>query len=340
MPEVNSNEQFYAGLQYLPKPQYPFPHFIHPDFQQMRQEYYDWIDKEYTFHSETAREKHKAHNLVDIASRGLPFLRDLAELRPLANYTANGAMMDDYLDRCSRDEMMQIGKRIVALLTGDESVEPSKEENGIFHQFWILRQDAIKCGMPERHYKKYIAAIQNLLVGYAEEKVYYRANIAPPLPVYLVIRLHTSGGLPFCKYVAMQKNYRELPDDIFEHPHILRLHDLCSWMIGMHNDFISLPKELHREEDTMNLIKVIQHEEKIPIAEAYMKALKLHDSYLDEFIRLGEHLPPFGKLHDTVCSYVQDLGVMVSGVYAWHTNDVSRYVNGGYVDGEFVSERS
>lgn len=102
------------------------------------------------------QEKHKAHNLVDITSRGLPFLKDLAELRPLANYTANGAMMDDYLDLCSCDEMMQIVKRIVALLTGEESIEPSKEENGISRQFWNLRQDAIKCGIPERYYKKYI----------------------------------------------------------------------------------------------------------------------------------------------------------------------------------------
>jgi hypothetical protein len=36
--------------------------------------------------------------------------------------------------------------------------------------------------------------------------------------------------------------------------------------------------------------------------------------------------------------YVQDLGIMVAGVYAWHTNDTTRYVNGGYVEGEYVSK--
>lgn len=336
MSKVVSNEEFYAGLQGLSQLSYPYPDFIHSDFQQQREEYYAWIDKEYAFHSSAAREKHKSHNLTDIAARGLPFLKNLAELRPVARYTANGAMMDDYWDRCSRNEMNEINNRITALLMGEDTREPT--DNGIFHQFWILRQDAIKCGMPERLYEKYVASLHNSFMGYAEERVYYRANVVPPLPIYLIIRLHTSGGLPYCKYVAMQKNYRDLPDDVLEHPHILRLHDLAAWMIGIHNDFISLPKELHREEDTMNIIKVMKQEHKVSLTEAYMMALELHNSYLKEFMLLHKHLPPFGNLQDTVHNYVQDIGIMVAGVYAWHTNDTARYVNGGFVDGEYVSK--
>ncbi|WP_346318069.1 hypothetical protein [Chitinophaga sp. YIM B06452] len=332
-----TDEQFYAGLQHLPRPRYPFPDFIHADFQQQREEYYAWIDKDYDFHSETARKKHKLHNLVDIASRGCPFLNSIEELRPLARYTANGAMMDDYWDRCSPHEMNEVTERITALLTGEDPYEPAG--NGIFRQFWVLRRDALQCGMPERLYKKFAAAMHNVLAGYTEERVYYRANIPPPLPIYLVIRQDTSGTLPFCKYVAMQKNYRDLPDSVLEHPFILRLHHLTSWLVGMHNDFISLPKELHRDGDTMNIVKVMQHEHKVSLNEAYMMSMKLHDSYLNEFLLLKENLPHFGALQDTVDNYVEDLGVMVAGIYAWHTNDKTRYVNGGYVEGEFVSRR-
>lgn len=336
MKAPTSNEEIYAGLQQLPKPKYPFPDFIHPSFQQQREEYYDWIDREYIFHSKEAREKHKQHNLTDIASRGCPFLETIAELRPLANYAANGAMMDDYWDRCSRNEMNEISNRIMALLTGDNPNEPT--DNGIFHQFWVLRQDTIKCEMPERLYEKFIKSIHEVFIGYSEERVYYRENAVPPLPVYLLIREGTAGGHPFCKYVAMQKEYRQLPDEILEHPHIQRLHWLCGMMIGIHNDIISLPKELHREGDTMNLIKVLQQEYKTSTKEAYMMALELHDNYLKEFLLLQEHLPPFDKLHEMVYNYVQDLGIMVAGVYAWHTNDTSRYVIGGYVEGEYISQ--
>ena len=332
----NSNEEFYAGLQQMPKPKYPFPDFIHPDFQRLRQEYYDWIDREYTFHSQKAREKHKEHNLTDIAARGCPFLKTIDELRPLANYAANGAMMDDYWDRCTHEEMTEISKRIIALLTGEDSKEPI--DNGIFHQFWILRQDAIKCGMPEYLYQKYVKAIQDVFQGYSDEKVYYRTNAIPTLAVYMLIRNATSGVHPFCWYVAMQKDYRQLPDDIFDHPHILRLHTICSILIGIHNDIISLPKELSREEDTMNLVKVLQQEHKISIQEAYMMALDIHDNYLNEFLVLQQNLPQFQKWQSLAYDYVQDLGIMVAGVYAWHTNDTTRYVNGGYVEGEYTSK--
>ncbi|EJL76165.1 terpene synthase family protein [Chryseobacterium populi] len=329
------DEEFYAGITELPRPKYPFPDFIHSDFQLQRQEYYDWIDKEYTFHSHAAREKHKQHNLTDIAARGCPFLKTIAELRPLANYTGNGAMLDDYFDRCTRSEMYEITNRIKALLTGDDPNEPA--DNGIFHQFWVLRQDAIQCGIPENLYKRFIQSIHEVLIGYSEEKVYYRANTIPPLPVYLIIREATSGVQPFCNYVALQKNYRNLPDEIFDHPYIKRIYTLCALMIGIHNDIISLPKELHREEDTMNLVKVFRQENKISLKKAYMKALELHDCYLEEFLLLQKHLPPFGHFGETVYNYVEDLGIMVAGVYAWHANDSTRYVNGGYVEGEYIS---
>lgn len=329
-----TNEEFYAGLRQLPKPQYPFPDFAHPAMQQQREEYYNWIDTEYAFHSKEAREKHKKHHLTDIAARGCPFLETITELRPLANYTANGAMMDDYFDRCSRDEMHQITNRIIELLNGNDPQEPA--ENGIFHLYWVLRQDAIACKIPTHLYNRFVKSIREVFMGYSDEKVYYRKNEIPPLPVYLLIREATSGVQPYCNYVALQKEYRLLPDEIFDHPHIKRLYTLCSLMIGIHNDIISLPKELHRDGDTMNIVKVLQQENKLSLHDAYMMALEMHDDFLKEFLILQEHLPCFNQWQNMVYNYVQDLGVMVAGVYAWHINDTSRYVNGGYVEGEFA----
>lgn len=335
MNQIISNEEFHAILKQLPKLHYPFPDFIHPDFQQLREEYYTWIDTEYIIHSSEAREKHKQHQLTDIASRGCPFLKTIAELRPLANYTANGAMMDDYFDRCSRDEMYKITNRIMALVTGENPVEPS--ENGIFHLFWVLRQDAIKCGIPENIYKRFTKSMKDVFIGYAEEKIYYRTNTIPPLSMYLLIREETSGVKPYCYYVALQKEYRNIPDDVFDHPFIKRIYALSSLMIGIHNDIISLPKELSREGDTMNLVKVLQQEEKISLAQAYMKALELHDIYLEEFLLLQKNLPSFDNHQELVYDYVQDLGIMIAGVYAWHTKDTFRYKPNGYVEGEYPS---
>ena len=332
-----SDEEFYAGLRDLPQIKYPFPDLIHPEFQEAREIYYDWIDEEYGFHSLEAREKHKKHNFVDIATRGMPFLKSLAEYHPVSVYTANGSMMDDYFDKCTLKEMYAISDRIDDLLTGRESEEP--KEKGIYHFYWRLRQYAIECDFPEHLYKRFVSAIHRVFNAYAEEKAYYRTNTIPPLHIYTLIRMDNSGVPPFSIYVALQKDYRTIPDEIFDHPHIIRMQNLCAFMVGIHNDFISLPKELHREGDTMNLIKVMQNEYNLPLHDAYMKGLELHDQYLDEFLVLQKNLPFFGDFQNLVADYVADLGIMVAGIYRWHTADTSRYVNGGYVEGEYVSQQ-
>ncbi|MGC5745131.1 hypothetical protein [Chryseobacterium sp. NFX27] len=68
-----------------------------------------------------------------------------------------------------------------------------------------------------------------------------------------------------------------------------------------------------------------------------MEALELHDTYLEEFLLLQKKLPSFGNHQELVYDYVQDLGIMIAGVYAWHTNDTFRYINNGYVEGEYHS---
>lgn len=333
-----TNEQgFYALFQNMRRPEYPFPDLISPFAQEMREIYYNWIDTDYIFHSEKARETHKKHVLTDIAARGLPFLKTLDELIPVASLAANGAMLDDYFDHCTYDEMYAIRERCTALLNGLDKKEPT--DHGIFRQFYLLRQRAIKCNMPQGLYDKFIVAIHNMLLGFQDEKRYMSANTIPPLPVYLVLREDTSGGLPFCKYVAMQRDFRHLPDSVLVHPHILRLHTLAALMIGVHNDIISLPKELNRKGDVINIVKVMHNENKVSWEEAYMMAMDFHDKLLDEFKVLHEHLPSFGQWQELAYDYVHTIGIMIQGVYAWHTNDKSRYVPGGYVEPEYQSSK-
>uniref|UniRef100_F4C2X7 Uncharacterized protein n=1 Tax=Sphingobacterium sp. (strain 21) TaxID=743722 RepID=F4C2X7_SPHS2 len=332
---MTKEQEFYALFQNMQRPEYPFPNLISPFAQEMREIYYNWIDTDYTFHSEKARETHKKHVLTDIAARGLPFLKTLDELFPIASFAANGAMMDDYFDHCSHEEMCRIRQRSIAILSGQEKEEPT--DFGIFRQFYLIRQRAIKCDMPQRLYDKFIASIHTLLIGYQDEKRYMKADTIPPFPVYLVLREDTSGGLPFCKYVAMQKDFRNLPDEVLEHPHILSLHTLAALMIGVHNDIISSPKELSRKGDVINIVKVIHNENNVSWEEAYKMALDYHDKLLNEFKILHEHLPNFGRWQELAYDYVYTIGIMIQGVYAWHTNDKSRYVPGGYVEPEYQS---
>ena len=316
-------------------PRYPFPDQVNPEIDNLVREYHEWIDTDYAFHSDAARAMHKAHRLTDIAARAFPCL-SLAELRPVARFTATGAMMDDYLDRCSHDEMMAIRDRISALLAGVEEDEPT--DFGVLRQFFLLRQDALACAMPSRLYDRFVEAVDRMIVGYGDEKQYVAADTPPPLAVYLVLREHTSGGLPYARYLCMQKDFRTLPDQVLHHAHILRMHSLMAWLIGMHNDLVSLPKELARKGDVINIVRVLQQEHDLTIEAAAEAALELHDTYLADFITLAGNLPDFGPWQSLVEEYVHHAGIMVQGVYAWHTNDRTRYQPGGYVEPEFHSQ--
>ncbi|MFP3541807.1 hypothetical protein, partial [Pseudomonas sp. SIMBA_044] len=77
------------------------------------------------------------------------------------------------------------------------------------------------------------------------------------------------------------------------------------------------------------LVKVLQQEKKISLTQAYMEALELHNIYLEEFLLLQKNLPTFDNHQELIYDYVQDLGIMIAGVYAWHTNDTFRYLNNG-----------
>ncbi|MFD9010378.1 hypothetical protein [Streptomyces sp. NPDC059552] len=327
-----SETELYVKFATLPKPDYPFPFQANPATEELVQEYYRWIDADYEFHSNKARALHKSHRLSDFPALSMPHLT-LAELRPVARYAASGAMMDDYYDRCTPDEMDQIRLRIVALLVGEDGTEPAP---GIDRQFYMLRKEAMACGMPDHLYANFIKAIDGVLIGYREEKRWVARNEPPPLAVYWVIRENTSGALPFAKYTCMQKNFRALPHVVLDDPMILRLHQLASRMVGIHNDLTSLPKELARDGDVINLVLCLQHEKKISTDDAYLMALELHNGFLEEFLTIRDNLPNFGQWQDIVIDYVDHLGIMVRGLYRYHEIS-TRYKAGSYVDPEYQS---
>ncbi|KAM4057204.1 hypothetical protein HRG_004042 [Hirsutella rhossiliensis] len=85
--------------------------------------------------------------------------------------------------------------------------------------------------------------------GFGDEKRHNAASRPAPFSAFQSIRRQTSGGLSYAKYLCMQKEYRCLPDRVLSHAVIIRMHELVATLIGYHNDFIWLLKELARKWD-------------------------------------------------------------------------------------------
>jgi hypothetical protein len=328
--ESSAEQTLYHELRDYPRPQYPFANLSSPHMERLAAECDKWVEEDCPFASDNARAVFKKHRFTDVAARAFPSFT-LEELRPIARFSAFFAMIDDYLDHANEAELDEVRDRATALLFGHDKREP---EPGFYRQVYIMRGEALACGVPMSIYEDFSTTIVGFMDGYDSEKRYNATNEPPPLDAYVSIRRQTSGGLPYAKYLAFDSKYRELPADVLQHPTILRMHDLVSTLIGYHNDFISLPKELHRKGDVINLVLVVKAELVLPLREAYLKALEIHDVDLAEFVRLQNTLPCFGKWQSTIESYVEDLGTMVQGVYSWHVMNTGRYLPGAYVEPE------
>lgn len=328
-----TEERLYNELRETPLPHYPFPDLVSPEIENLVHEYYEWIDSDCSFESIKAREAHKCHRLTDIAARAFPRMT-LAELRPVARFTAFFAIIDDFLDKAGRDELESVMRRVTDILLGQEDGRP---EPGFYHQVYMIRQDVLSCGIPLELYGHFVDSISSLMVAYGDEKRFNTACKPPPLPVYQDIRRQTSGGVCYAKYLCLQEKYRSLPSLVLLHPIIIRMHDICGSLIGYHNDFVSLPKELARGGDVMNLVMAVEVEFGLNITDACRKALEIHDAHLCEFQYLQANLPCFGQWQQLVMDYVDDLGIMIQGVYSWHVKSTGRYVPGAYVEPEYTA---
>ncbi|MGS2739031.1 terpene synthase family protein [Sinomicrobium sp. M5D2P17] len=335
-----SEEEAYKVVERLrgfPRPQYPFPDITPPYFQKLREESFKWIDEDFAFHSEAAREKHKTHYFTDINARAMPFLT-FEEQIPIGRFTGTFAMLDDYLGRATVDEIDVMRERIRNILFDKEGAAP--QDHGVYHQAYLIRKECLQLGMPIRQFHKFVIEIDSLVCGYQNEKQYVLANTPPPFAAYSIIRDLTAGGIPYAKYACLQKNYRTLPDKVLDHPHILAIHAIISRLIGYHNDIVSLPKELCKRGDVVNIVPVLMHEHNLDLEDAYMMAMQIHDSTLDDFMTLLENLPDFGPWQELAYEYVKDFGTMLQGVWSWHTRgDNNRYTLGWIVDSEFDSKK-
>lgn len=331
-------ELLYKELSLLPRPCYPFPDRVNQHIDILASEYREWIDTDCDFTSASARAAYKRHRLSDIAARAFPSL-SLEELRPVARFTSCLAIIDDFLDKADAAELERVRNEATALLLGIYDKEPPRA--GFYRQVYLIRQDALACEMPQYLYRHFVDAIVGLLTGYGAEKQFNAADTPPPLNAYMTLRLQTSGGNCYAKYLCMQKNYRLLPDHVLQNPAIRRMHGLASLLIGYHNDFISLPKELARGGDVVNLVMVVQREFGLStLQQAWARALDIHDDALGEFTFLQKSLPDFGLWQQMASEYAEDLGVMVQGVYAWHTQKTGRYVPGAYVEPVYCPDRT
>ncbi|MDN3692803.1 terpene synthase family protein [Chryseobacterium tructae] len=129
--------------------------------------------------------------------------------------------------------------------------------------------------------------------GIMEETPYKLKKEFPTLNNLLLIREYSISMYPYGDPVEPSINYI-VPNSISEHPTIKRLKMLMCRIMAIQNDFASIEKELAVDTEVLNIILVIKNQYKVSLEEATTEAMRIHDSYVNEFVELQNNLPDFG----------------------------------------------
>lgn len=312
-------------------PRYPLPDVDNPYAEELQAETTQWFQDRFQFLSAGTLEKYKRMGLDKFASRCYPRTVSYAHLRACCLFTFTATIMDDYYEPCTEEEIESLRQRVVGIFKGNE---PSAKDNGILQQMVVAR-DALQELMPVQWMERFTEHTDWYIgKGMKAECPYVLERNFPALSDYMDIREHSIGAYVMCDLVEVATGL-PLPPHIARHQAMQQLTRLASRIKAWLNDLASLPKDMSRESEVMNLVLVLQQEQQLSIDEAYAAAMRLHDTDLDEFFELQARLPDFGTYHDAVTNYLYHLMLMIQGERTWYLKDTLRYAPNGYAEPEY-----
>lgn len=299
--------------------EYPFELKTSPYTDSLEQKVILWID-EYSCLPEALRKRYKKSNFGKLATCFFPNATPEL-LDSIGRWVLLAFAFDDYYGSYSVEELKIQCQKVIDTLNGDLVYV---NENEMFKQFGVIRNDLLPI-VTQEWMKRFINDHQLWFEGMFEETLYsYREVIIyPSLKEYMLLREKISAGLITCDFLEIATGFI-MPKEIFEHPAIQRIRQLITLMVSWFNDIHSVSWELERNE-AANLVLVIKNEKKCSIEEAYEMAIEIHNNDLDEFIKITQNLPDFGKYNHDIKRYIHNAELFLKGQELWYFGGTERY---------------
>jgi 2-methylisoborneol synthase len=170
-----------------------------------------------------------------------------------------------------------------------------------------------------------------LHMGYLAEASWSIDGVVPELPEYLMTRQYNSFR-PCLSIVDAIDGY-VLPADLHDHPKVQQVIALASLATTLVNDLYSYTKELRTPQPHVNLPTVIQHHEKLPPNEAYLKAIDIHNDVMHRFEE--ESLACVAELPNPLTArFLKGVADWLDGNHWWHATNSRRYTLPGFLPAE------
>ena len=150
-----------------------------------------------------------------------------------------------------------------------------------------------------------------------------RTRHSPPeLATYLALRPVTGGLAIDTAFIEFADDIR-LPQEVREHPSVVRLTQLAEQAVCWANDLFSLNKEVHHQ-DVHNLVFALQQERDLTLIEATHQAAQMYHQAVADFREGRARLPSFGAADPRLERYLGVLETRIQSNLAW-SQSVARY---------------
>lgn len=160
--------------------------------------------------------------------------------------------------------------------------------------------------------------------GIVEETRIRSLGITPDRRTYTRMRVQSIGVLPFIDLVELANGYT-LPRVVCADPSVMRLRLRTAEIISWANDVFSYEKE-RRAGDPNNLVHVLMHHEKLSLADAVDRVVRIHDREVLAFEREVRLLPYLGAIPQ-LDDFVQGHRDWMRGALDWQRLS-RRYTSG------------
>lgn len=324
----------------LPRPEYPFlkgwefsPEQLLSPYAERLVADTDDLMEAYEMLPEETRRKYIMMKPALITARMLPDPSATYEHMAMCNrITIWMLVQDDYYELATPQDIEYYRRRFEALWQGG-SLGPG--DNGILRQVALSVKELTPLMSP-RWRQRCIGLFNDYFTyGMGSEAPYKARRSCPPLAEFFHIREYAVAAHPYMVCQDVMHRY-ELPAYAQNHPVVRHLTRLNTRIMAWQNDFYTLPKEIDRDSEKINLVLVLQNEYGTSLENAYAEALKISDNDIREFHALYDALPDFGEYHTLVQRYVAYMMAQVQGLQLYYEQDTQRYTKEVWAEPGFV----
>ena len=230
-----------------------------------------------------------------------------------------------YDDRCDESEIGQDPERLQAvnieLLETLAGASPGADDELVLQLLSDLGTRLRSLSTPE-WFARFCPTVKAYLSATVWEASNRTRHSPPELATYLALRPVTGGLTIDTAFIEFADDIR-LPQEVREHPSVVRLTQLAEQAVCWANDLFSLNKEVHHQ-DVHNLVFALQQERDLTLIEATHQAAQMYHQAVADFREGRTRLPSFGAADPRLERYLEVLEARIQSNLAW-SQSVARY---------------